>query len=200
METSVHFVIARFNEDISWTNDIPANNRVIVYNKGHSSNENGTKDLLLENVGREAHTYVYHIVHNYDNLADYTVFLQGNPFAHMCIVGREQLAGALADYKYTKTEPFFNSNKHHEYTGLVKTAFNSLYGYTLESEVYFTDGAQWIAKKSDILNHPRSFYQDILDRLKVPNGSNLGGPGMVNAWTLEGLWQYIWNPDYVLRT
>ena len=30
----------------------------------------------MPNVGRESHTYLYHIVENYDNMADWTVFTQ----------------------------------------------------------------------------------------------------------------------------
>ena len=37
---------------------------------------------MLDNVGREGHTYYKYIVDNYDNLKDYTCFLQGNPFDH----------------------------------------------------------------------------------------------------------------------
>jgi hypothetical protein len=36
----------------------------------------------LNNVGREGHTYYKYICDNYDNLKDYTIFLQGNPFDH----------------------------------------------------------------------------------------------------------------------
>jgi hypothetical protein len=36
----------------------------------------------LENVGREGHSWFTHITHNYDRLADFTVFLQGEPFDH----------------------------------------------------------------------------------------------------------------------
>ena len=33
-------------------------------------------------VGREGHTYYKHIYDNYENLSDYTIFLQANPFLH----------------------------------------------------------------------------------------------------------------------
>jgi hypothetical protein len=36
------------------------------------------KITSVNNVGRESHTYLYHIVHNYNNLADYTMFLPGS--------------------------------------------------------------------------------------------------------------------------
>jgi len=36
------------------------------------------KTIVLPNVGKCDHTYLYHIVKNYDNLADITVFLPGS--------------------------------------------------------------------------------------------------------------------------
>ncbi|ORY34129.1 hypothetical protein BCR33DRAFT_791192 [Rhizoclosmatium globosum] len=33
--------------------------------------------IQLENVGREGHTYLHHIITHYDNLADHTLFMQG---------------------------------------------------------------------------------------------------------------------------
>ena len=36
----------------------------------------------LPNIGRESHTYIYHIIKNYNNLADFTTFVQGGPFFH----------------------------------------------------------------------------------------------------------------------
>lgn len=66
-------VVARYNEDISWTNKYHPN--VIIYNKGIETIENS---VSLSNVGRESHTYLYHITSNYDNLAERTVFVQGS--------------------------------------------------------------------------------------------------------------------------
>ena len=38
---------------------------------------------ILPNVGRESHTYLYHIITNYHCLADVTLFLQGEVRSHM---------------------------------------------------------------------------------------------------------------------
>ena len=35
-----------------------------------------------ENKGREAHSYLYHIIENYESLAGHVLFLQGSPFDH----------------------------------------------------------------------------------------------------------------------
>jgi len=76
-------VVARYNEDLEWINREPFNRHpIIIYNK--SDNENFVKNLnikkiiQLPNVGREMHTYFYHIIENYDNLADVTIFLPGS--------------------------------------------------------------------------------------------------------------------------
>lgn len=69
-------VVARYKEDISWISKIENQGYdITVYNKYEGEN-------LLPNVGRESHTYLTHIFKNYDNLADFTIFVQGNPFDH----------------------------------------------------------------------------------------------------------------------
>ena len=70
-------VIARYNEDISWLKHIK-NKKITVYNKG-KDNVNG---IQLPNIGRESHTYLTHIINNYDKLSDMTIFCQGDPFFH----------------------------------------------------------------------------------------------------------------------
>ena len=67
-------VISRYKEDLGWEESYTN----VVYNKGVSL----PNTITLPNVGREGHTYIYHILSNYENLDDYTVFLQGNPFYH----------------------------------------------------------------------------------------------------------------------
>ena len=79
---STRLVITKYKEDISWINKIK-NHNITVYDKS----EFPVKDSIkLPNVGRECHTFLYHIVKNYDNLDDITVFLQGNPFEHIQVI------------------------------------------------------------------------------------------------------------------
>ena len=66
-------VVSRYNEDISWTLKYSPN--VVIYNKGQDDIPNA---ISLPNVGRESHTYLYHIITNYHHLADLTVFVQGS--------------------------------------------------------------------------------------------------------------------------
>ena len=70
----IELVVARYLEDLSWLRNIPPQIQITVYDKSSGGN--------LPNVGREAHTYLHHIVSRYDSLADTTVFAQGKPFDH----------------------------------------------------------------------------------------------------------------------
>ena len=72
-------VIARYNEDIEWSKKYSSN--VLIINKGDKI-DGIENQIFYSNVGREGHSYYKYIVDNYDNLDDYIIFLQGNPFDH----------------------------------------------------------------------------------------------------------------------
>jgi len=96
-------VVAHYNEDLSWlteVKDIPGT-RIFVYSKAPADKLPVLPALTaspnihfqrLPNVGREAHTYLHHIITHYDSIAsgiaseDLTnedlLFTQGNPFDH----------------------------------------------------------------------------------------------------------------------
>jgi len=79
---SRELVVAHYNENLDWLNFIKENFpdvKITVYTKGKTSWDGALK---LENVGRESHTYLTHIIENYDNLSQFTTFIQGNPFEH----------------------------------------------------------------------------------------------------------------------
>ena len=75
------FVIARYNEDISWTTKLPGD--LVIYNKGKDFPWDIPR-LDISNVGREAETYIHAIVDLYDELNNFDTicFLQGNPLDH----------------------------------------------------------------------------------------------------------------------
>lgn len=69
-------VVCRYNEDISWADNLE---NVIIYNKGDYV-ESKHKVINLPNLGMFHASEFYHIIKNYNNLADVTLFLQGWPF------------------------------------------------------------------------------------------------------------------------
>ncbi len=70
-------VVARYREDASWTADLgfPA----LVYDKGGD----WPGGVALPNTGREAHTYLTHILGHYPDFPQYLLLLQGDPFPHL---------------------------------------------------------------------------------------------------------------------
>lgn len=78
----VEIIIAKYKEDTSWA--LKLTQPYTIYDK---SNDPVLYSVRLPNVGRETHTYLYHIIKNYDNLAEVTVFLQGNPVDHSELLG-----------------------------------------------------------------------------------------------------------------
>lgn len=78
-----HWIIARYSEDLSWIQPyLPFFDKVFVYNKGNDITINATHVVIIKlpNVGRETHTYIHHIIENYDRLGDVNVFTQGSVF------------------------------------------------------------------------------------------------------------------------
>tara|TARA_A100001015_G_C15018806_1_gene726917 strand:- start:68 stop:763 length:696 start_codon:yes stop_codon:yes gene_type:complete len=71
-------IISRFKEDISWLNSYKEF-KLYIYNKGDEVAYNNCKNIInIPNLGRESHTWLYHIVNNYNKLEDINIFLQGS--------------------------------------------------------------------------------------------------------------------------
>lgn len=65
-------VVSRYNEDLEWVKEF---DKFQIYNKGEDNLD--LNSIKLENRGREAHTYLHHIITNYHILDDLMIFSQG---------------------------------------------------------------------------------------------------------------------------
>jgi hypothetical protein len=81
---AAHVVVARYNEDAAWLARLaPAlrpGERIFVYDKGAPLAPGavaGAALAALPNVGREAHTYLHHVVAHWDALPALLFFAQG---------------------------------------------------------------------------------------------------------------------------
>ena len=100
-ETSkFQIVVARYNENLDWL--LPYSDISIIYNKGNKNISKVFNVINLPNYGRESHTYLYHIINNYDNLADKTIFFQGR----------------IDDHKTLQIKDYFDNNN---FTGKINT-------------------------------------------------------------------------------
>lgn len=170
---TVTIVVARYNENIEWTKSFP---NVIIYNKGNDIDDEYSV-IKLNNVGREGHTYYKHIYDNYDNLDDYTIFLQGDPFDHSSnlidtlwkYINNKELN---IDFEYISNKLMISYNvavgDWYHYPGL---PLYHVYEYLFDEETYdknvvFGGGAQFIVSKKQILARPREFYLKIVELLE----------------------------------
>jgi len=80
----VVLLIARYQEDLTWIEEVPTDFEVVVLNKGEALPllRNNAEIIPSDNVGREAEAYVNYIVRNYEDLPDRIIFTQGDPFEH----------------------------------------------------------------------------------------------------------------------
>lgn len=86
---SLRVNVAHYKEDLSWIEPIKHKYEVLIYEKNtnltsYTDYKTVSPDrIALANIGREAHTYLIHIINNYDSLRDYEVFLQGRVDDHV---------------------------------------------------------------------------------------------------------------------
>ena len=164
-------VVSRYNENIEWTKQF---SNVIIYNKGNKLT-NIFNEFLLKNVGREGHTYYKHIYDNYDNLTDYIIFLQGNPFDHspniMYNLNKYVTNTDLSiDFEFL-SEKIIHCNlsgciHHPDYLPLIET-YEKLFNIRKNfMDFQFGAGAQFIVSKRKILQRPKEFYLKIVKMLE----------------------------------
>lgn len=149
-------VVAKYNEDTSWTEDLKYD--FILYNKNpgdvHLFENN------LPNVGRESHTFMTYIVDNYDNLPSYIAFVQGNPFDH-CNDVIDQINSF--DFKSEFKALGRISKYSMEYEGIDNEVqnFGKHMGFGISFPLYNVPGAQHIVSRRIIKQRPVEFYKEI---------------------------------------
>ena len=77
-------VVAHYKEDLNWLNRINQDVVKFIYHKDTNLTDYREKlqvtenEFQLCNVGRESHTYLYHIIENFDKLSNIMVFFPGS--------------------------------------------------------------------------------------------------------------------------
>lgn len=110
-------VIAKYNRNTDWTNQLNKDIKVTIYNKNKNELQSG--EILIDpNVGRCVHTFMFHIIKNYYCLSDLTYFSQDYPFDHIPnyidIINNEFL---LENSTFKSGDGYYiNSNPNIKYT------------------------------------------------------------------------------------
>ena len=174
-------VIARYNEDIEWSKKYSSN--ILIINKGDKI-EGIENQIFYPNVGREGHSYYKYIVDNYDNLDDYIIFLQGNPFDHSPDIIK--ILDAIVDIYNKNKEEFMNIivNTNINYTVInCGNNFNNIYINELKNNNFIyisqfinktsikTEEKLWEKCKTIINSYEKIFNIKIKDDLNFLYGA-----------------------------
>jgi hypothetical protein len=167
-------VLARYAEQMKWLKYIPKkenrNYTIYLSNSGEETEAPQVdKEVLVENIGREAGHYLQYIILNYENLPEVVVFLQAEPWWHfaqniespmelfwgtprfdspVCYIGEKYSQLGLPIDKFSVKESIF------------KNAWGEI---EIPKSIKMAIGAQFYVKKEIILKRPTSHYQAILD-------------------------------------
>ena len=188
-------VIAAWDRDYSWVSLLNSDIKVTIYNK-NIENLKENEIPISPNIGRDVHTFFYHIVKNYDNLSDYTFFSQDYPFDHVMnyfnIINDDVSNWERIAIQKSPGCWFFNSyydvftcdkngNPHH--SGLdIELIWRQLFDYTIFDYIRFTVAGHFCISKECVHKHPINFYKKILNILET----NEQAP-----WIIERLEPYI---------
>jgi len=196
-------VVARYNESIDWIE--PIKDLCVIYNKGDSNIRYPCTHM--DNIGREAHTYLVYILDNYDNLPDYMLFTQARLDDHI-LYPVQHITDGILQVKDMKLE----HNALAGYTGLNQREgvggwnlirnFNDAYDPDIPLkewwfEVYESppDNDELLVNycgifqvsKERILFHGREFYERLY-QLTLKDEK-------VSAYVLERLWTTMFDGE-----
>ena len=168
-------IVAKFKENLAWLSniDIPS----VIYDKSQD----------IPNVGYEAHTYLYHIVNHWNELADISIFTQGNPYDH-CIDFNQKILNIPDDVKFINIHNggTFHSDyvgrPHHTSLDLSKL-WHVLSPLPLPKRMTFHAGAVFVVALERIRLYPFESYQTLLGMIITKD----------DACAMERLWKYIFN-------
>lgn len=190
-------VVAVYKDKIDWLierkNKFNNLEKISAYNKF----ERNDFDYICElpNIGRESHTYLYHIIKNYNNLADFTTFVQGSPWPHLHLYDNPSI-----DIFYFNCEPI------HDFYALGDFAMTNGMGrpfshwdvnlFPIWERLFHGDmplrffanyGAQFIASKDLIRSRSLDFYKELMQCHEDYD---------FTPWALEIMWYFIFDPRF----
>jgi len=133
-------------ENLMWINGVQGVKKT-VYNKGPYDL---CGEIKLPNVGREAQTYLHHIVANYNHLPEWTFFSQGEPVPHchdiVQMINEFPRSADRAKMSIGDGAYFFSDNGAMD---VEKTAYHG--GYTINGKsgvhIVWRDNVEWLWKQ-----------------------------------------------------
>ena len=196
-------VISTFERDYDWIDDIHSNVRITVYRKGEKKLK-PNEIYIDKNVGRDVHTFFYHIVNRFNSLSDYTFTSQDYFMDHVTnyveIINsgedywNEVAVQSFHDYWFFNNccplliTDIFGYPNHPDLD--IKKYWDELFVKKCPNLLRFTPAGHFCITKEQIKKRPLSFYKKILNILETDESS---------PWIIERLEPYIFDLNYQIR-
>lgn len=213
-------VVARYREPIyNWVLLVPADVSVKVYLKYGDVEDltAGVLDLVdevepLANIGREGHTYLHHIIHNYPKFSDMTAFVQGTPTHHGYRKSMQKYfelgdPGLHSSFKLASNRRSIQTTFDGDSDNMYNLAhernpdlpeptqtfaewwdkYLTPYDITFpeRSDFTYSMGACFSVRKEYLTHYPQQFYRDLQKSLQ--------GVNPIEGHYLERAWPYIFH-------
>jgi hypothetical protein len=226
-ETRIHsnfLVVNQYKYDVSWVKDYT--NNYMIYDKGNTE-VISDKVRSLPNVGHNIHTYLHHIVENYEKLPEVTIFVKGDVFPRHCKkekflqVMNNKTFTSLESYEHVDTSPssamrltsdggYLEINNswyvpHHvsrhfrNYNEFLSTIFKE----PVHPEwVRFAPGANYIVPRENIIKYEKRFYEKLISFIDyVPTREECINKSDIPAecHIIERALYTIWNGTFEVR-
>lgn len=205
----VELVVSHYNGELDWIREVRSLfQRVTVYHKGpmplHLEPDLGAEVVPLPNVGREAHTYLTHVVRRYGDLADRTVFSQDgyadklspDAFRRICqgeALINHQTVDVPWEHSIVQYWPSYKGVPMHP-TGLNQRAFFDRYILRNAGveECAWLNGAYVTVRRDEIQRRPCATYERLLSETGLSEQVNPEA-----AYLMERAWYALWEkPAY----
>lgn len=207
-------IISRFNENLNWLKAYQ-NYNIVIYNKGEELTSNSFENVIkIDNVGRESHTWLYHIVENYNNLDKVSIFLQGriddldcmsykNPNKYLKKINKNGFAasrlGLLGPFHWGHNVGIEHIPKYAAQWDKNEIS-RSKYGFRKFAKKLFPEipifvatsyGGCFAVKKELILSYKVDFYKKLLETVSKHKNP-------IEGHYLERLWCYMFTKNSLL--
>lgn len=191
--------VAHYNEDLAWLRAAATLDGVHIYIYAKGPTTPAVVDAScchLTNIGREAHTYLYHIIKHYDAIASsptgVTVFMQGRVRDHLQwyghvtetelirgLVQQAHTQGCSAGYARAWDAGDYSAHGHLRIPTCSPNPKNLTFRDWFEthlgqafpplSELVWWVGALFAVRHDRIARHPVSLYQNLIKELDSPD-------------------------------
>lgn len=205
MSTTKEVVIAAFNRNYDWINQLNPSVRTTIYRKGDQ--ELLPNEIFIENnVGRDVHTFFQHLVRRYDTLSDFTFMAQDYCFDHVSnyveiINGDEQLWDLYSIKKLDECW-FFNTEHggilhsdkfgkpHHHHVLNIHKYWNLLFEEECPQILHWSAAGHFCVSKNQVHKRPIQFYEKIVKILENDYQT---------PWVVERLEHYLFDMNYEIK-